>query len=687
MVLPNDMKEKTTILILLFLMMLSLPSSHNPAMASNMTEARHSTPKISAYVEHNPIVINSDSDLKTQGWPGNGTVENPFTIADLCICLTAEFSTAIILGNTTKCVNVSNCKLNSSLPGDAESNAQTTGITLYNVSNCIIHGNVFNSIEFPICDGDSLSPFSNITIDNNGISNSAQSIRFDCVVGYNIRIEDNFITETSVGIFATGLDSSAIAYNHITNGSTIVVLLDSPTNTKLMNNTIIGYNPLIIEGGINNTIFGNYLESSFGQLILEIDESNNNTILWNKFIDSPLQDGWGTIINDSGNHSVFCYNYYNDYDGYDLNGDGFGDIPYHIEYGNANSTDPYPIGKFSTEIVRSFGTCEWLNDTVLSLMADIRIPCEYYLYSPCRLHFDIPLNYSSISGALNSGWNTIFWHMSKGNGQFWGCSVLFNNTISSQWYDYLAGGMFSGDQYYSDFPTYIRMEQNISQRCFWEYWQDGMLNASGVFNEPTHTLWEMPKNMSLGNHTFTLYFRRTVNGSRWVVYDGWYYVEHDAPVISNPTDVACSLEEAMQHNRYINWTVYDMFLYNYTILVDGIPSGQHGYFAQTFYPNERNRTESVGMLVPDQLGNHSVTLVVEDLYGNIATDTVLISIFEDTNTVATSTTSTSIAANTTSRDFTLISGNPNDIVSEISSIIVVSLMCVAVVYIVVKRKS
>ena len=64
------------------------------------------TNQLADYEEHDPILITSDDDFETQGWPGNGTLENPYAIEDLMI--SAEYE-CIKLGWTQAHFVIRNC--------------------------------------------------------------------------------------------------------------------------------------------------------------------------------------------------------------------------------------------------------------------------------------------------------------------------------------------------------------------------------------------------------------------------------------------------------------------------------------------------------------------------------------------------------------------------------------------------
>jgi parallel beta-helix repeat protein len=85
-------------------------------------------PKTS-YEPHSPIIINSNLDFESQGWPGNGTPSNPFAIEGLSIVTDGEV--CINISNTDVFFVIKDCLISSNSPWDGKSNR---GITLGSVT-------------------------------------------------------------------------------------------------------------------------------------------------------------------------------------------------------------------------------------------------------------------------------------------------------------------------------------------------------------------------------------------------------------------------------------------------------------------------------------------------------------------------------------------------------------------------
>ena len=112
-----------------------------------------------SYIDHLPINISGDEDFKLQGWPGNGTFDDPYVIANLNITTSV---TSILIANTTKHFEICGGWFSASgvvwADGVVTFNNVTNGviedcyidgnhaaITIYDSVNCTISGNQIDS--------------------------------------------------------------------------------------------------------------------------------------------------------------------------------------------------------------------------------------------------------------------------------------------------------------------------------------------------------------------------------------------------------------------------------------------------------------------------------------------------------------------------------------------------------------
>jgi len=190
-----------------------------------------------SYTVHGRIVIDSNADFTTQGWPGNGSSENPFVIEDLFIKLDIP---CISISDTTMYFEVRNCRITSSSLSDRY------GIEIENVANgsikdCIIDQHVGGII---LEDSVNCNLSSNIAINNRYFG-----FRLDdsdsCI------LKNNTASGSSNGISFTNSDNCTITNNTIVSNTYTGFSVFSSKSCTIANNTFID-NGLTLSG--NNVI-------------------------------------------------------------------------------------------------------------------------------------------------------------------------------------------------------------------------------------------------------------------------------------------------------------------------------------------------------------------------------------------------------------------------------------------------
>ena len=176
-----------------------------------------------SYTVHGRIVIDSDADFTTQGWPGNGSSENPFVIEGLFITLDIP---CISISDTTMYFEVRNCRITSSSLSDRY------GIEIENVANgsikdCIIDKHIggITLVDSVFCN---LS--SNIAIDN-------RYFGFKLDNSNNCTLRNNTATGSSNGITFIFSDNCTMSNNTIVSNTYTGISIISSKSCVIANNT------------------------------------------------------------------------------------------------------------------------------------------------------------------------------------------------------------------------------------------------------------------------------------------------------------------------------------------------------------------------------------------------------------------------------------------------------------------
>lgn len=158
--------------------------------------------------EHSPFNITCDEDFTNQGWPGQGTKENPYLIQGFTIT-----TNGVCLGvfNTTRHFIVENCSFLSGPEGSLKG----VGILFSNVSNGVVKFSIFQDMNIGLL----LLNISKCRITNNLLENC-----------------------TSSEIFAEFIQNCSLANNRVTSQrSWNGIFVRRSLDCNVFNNTVIGY--------------------------------------------------------------------------------------------------------------------------------------------------------------------------------------------------------------------------------------------------------------------------------------------------------------------------------------------------------------------------------------------------------------------------------------------------------------
>ncbi len=210
------------------------PGFYNYTLLVSDTSGRSASDTVFVDVWTNPdaIVIISNQDFISQGWPGTGTAENPYVVADLNISVATS---CILLEDTQSYVRIQNCTLSS--PSQDIGN----GIWLENAQNVQIKDCTVYKKEIGI-----LARQSSVEIRNSHVFDNSAGIVIDhCALGY---LEGNIVSHNgrissslmyaSGGIYITYSPSAVLRSNIIEYNLPFGVLI-AYGNAKVLDNALV----------------------------------------------------------------------------------------------------------------------------------------------------------------------------------------------------------------------------------------------------------------------------------------------------------------------------------------------------------------------------------------------------------------------------------------------------------------
>ncbi|MFX0044963.1 MAG: NosD domain-containing protein [Candidatus Hermodarchaeota archaeon] len=316
-----------TVTLFMFLMALAVcvtPVADLDGTAHQSTTAVSDTRKggmLAAGIPHGPIAIDGDANFADtallEGWPGDGSPENPYIIDGLDIDLGGGEGSCIMIYNTLAFFIISNCNLT----GGGWGINGGVGIYLENVANGELVNNTCNDIN-----GDGI--FLSVSSQNNVSDNTCNNNRWGiCLVesdsntvenntcssnlyvgirisdaGWN-EIHDNTCssnTECGISLEAHS-DSNTVTDNTCNNNTRNGISLDESYSNTVANNTCFynGGNGISLYQSDSNTVIYNTCNGNGIGIRLHDSDSNtvaNNTCNSNNYIGISLEDSHSNTV-------------------------------------------------------------------------------------------------------------------------------------------------------------------------------------------------------------------------------------------------------------------------------------------------------------------------------------------------------------------------------------------------------
>ena len=208
--------------IILFLIMafILLFLSFNFPLVDSANEGLY----FSGYISHDPIFINNDDDFLIYGFPGNGTLLNPYIIENYHIFgIEEDGGYGISIRNTSKIYTIRNCLITEGF----------YGITIHskNSDSILIENNFFFN---PQRSGINIDKSKNLILRNNTCFSATNGIRvYDSI---NCSVLENDCTENSNGIVVYGISNSSIRDNYCFENRYGIYVINSERISLLRNN-------------------------------------------------------------------------------------------------------------------------------------------------------------------------------------------------------------------------------------------------------------------------------------------------------------------------------------------------------------------------------------------------------------------------------------------------------------------
>ena len=294
------------IILLTSFAIIGVNSGEQPSMLSR-SDSQYKTYTPSDYTPHRPIIITSNSDFVDQGWPGTGSLHNPYIIEGLSITSDED---CIRIWNTDVYFEIRNCLLTS------DDETTWSGILLWRVS----HGKIVNCFaELHTC-GYNFWNCSDCNVSSSTARDNSE-IGFRCSESTNCNMFDNIAIDNLYGFSISRSYSCTMINNILTNnglqvgGDSLSQFMHDLSDNQV-NGLPLGFFQSIADSEIDTTQYGQILlvncsnvtvrNGTFTKIGLHLAYCVHCTLLNNSAIDcgfSLFRCPYSTLINNTAFHS------------------------------------------------------------------------------------------------------------------------------------------------------------------------------------------------------------------------------------------------------------------------------------------------------------------------------------------------------------------------------------------------
>ncbi len=238
---------------------MQIVNTENGSTNSERVIETEDTTRVLSYTPHGPILVQSDADFETQGWPGEGSSENPYVIEDLEIYVD---HLCINIIDTSVYFIIRDCEFIASIEASSATAVRFENVSHGTVTQCNMTGNIgmwlYESMNFNISSNNfhSFAPIPssyglhvveslNCSISNNQFNGDGTGLKF--------HMSDN------CSILNNDFDGCGFDFFEVHNPKT-----PSGHGLNLTNNLVNDKTLLISEGFANANLDG----SNYGQIWL-----------------------------------------------------------------------------------------------------------------------------------------------------------------------------------------------------------------------------------------------------------------------------------------------------------------------------------------------------------------------------------------------------------------------------------